>query len=50
MHQALRKTSRPVKNVLLDHTFVAGIGNIYACEICFAAALILNGGRSGSAW
>jgi formamidopyrimidine-DNA glycosylase len=30
-----RKTARPVKNVLLDHTFVAGIGNIYACEILF---------------
>jgi len=35
MHQAFRKTSRPIKTVLLDHTFVAGIGNIYACEILF---------------
>lgn len=31
----LAKTKRPVKNVLLDHTFVAGIGNIYSCEILF---------------
>jgi formamidopyrimidine-DNA glycosylase len=35
MREAFRKTVRPIKNVLLDHTFVAGIGNIYACEILF---------------
>ncbi len=35
MQEYFHKTSRPVKNVLLDHTFVAGIGNIYACEILF---------------
>lgn len=35
MREAFRKTIRPVKNLLLDHTFVAGIGNIYACEILF---------------
>ncbi len=35
MHKAFRKTLRPIKNVLLDHTFVAGIGNIYACEVLF---------------
>jgi formamidopyrimidine-DNA glycosylase len=33
--EKFRKTVRPVKNVLLDHTFVAGIGNIYACEILY---------------
>ncbi len=39
MHEAFRKTTRPIKNVLLDHTFVAGIGNIYACEILFRSRL-----------
>lgn len=32
---SLKKTTRPIKNVLMDHTFVAGIGNIYASEILF---------------
>ena len=31
--------SRPIKNFLLDARVVAGIGNIYACEILFAARL-----------
>lgn len=31
--------SRPIKNFLLDARLVAGIGNIYACEILFAAGL-----------
>jgi formamidopyrimidine-DNA glycosylase len=35
MREAFKRTTRPIKNVLLDHTFVAGIGNIYACEILF---------------
>jgi formamidopyrimidine-DNA glycosylase len=35
MRRAFLKSGRPVKNLLLDHTFVAGIGNIYACEILF---------------
>ena len=39
MRGAFRKTIRPVKNVLLDHTFVAGIGNIYACEVLFRSRL-----------
>ncbi len=29
----------PLKAMLLDQTFLAGIGNIYADEICFACAL-----------
>jgi formamidopyrimidine-DNA glycosylase len=33
--QYTRGGKRPIKNLLLDHTFVAGIGNIYACEILF---------------
>ena len=35
----LKKTKRPIKNILLDHTFVAGIGNIYACEILFRSGI-----------
>ncbi len=34
-----RGRSRPIKNFLLDARVVAGIGNIYACEILFAAGL-----------
>ncbi len=34
-----RHSKRPIKNLLLDHTFVAGIGNIYACEILFRAGI-----------
>lgn len=30
------KSNKPIKEVLLDQSFVAGIGNIYADEICFA--------------
>jgi formamidopyrimidine-DNA glycosylase len=35
MRETFQHKTRPIKNVLLDHTFVAGIGNIYACEILF---------------
>jgi formamidopyrimidine-DNA glycosylase len=38
MEQA-KGRSRPIKNFLLDARVVAGIGNIYACEILFAAGL-----------
>jgi formamidopyrimidine-DNA glycosylase len=31
--------TRPLKNFLLDGRILAGIGNIYACEIMFAAGL-----------
>lgn len=31
--------NKPLKEVLLDQSFVAGIGNIYADEICFAIGL-----------
>jgi formamidopyrimidine-DNA glycosylase len=36
---ALKNTKRPVKAVLLDQTVVAGVGNIYADEACFAARI-----------
>ncbi|MDO4500016.1 MAG: DNA-formamidopyrimidine glycosylase [Erysipelotrichaceae bacterium] len=32
----LSKKNKPIKEVLLDQSFVAGVGNIYADEICFA--------------
>ncbi|HKB01685.1 MAG TPA: bifunctional DNA-formamidopyrimidine glycosylase/DNA-(apurinic or apyrimidinic site) lyase, partial [Gemmataceae bacterium] len=35
----LKRTRRPVKAVLLDQTVVAGVGNIYADEACFAARI-----------
>lgn len=34
-----RYSKRPIKNLLLDHTFVAGVGNIYACEILFRCGI-----------
>ncbi len=34
-----RGRTRPLKNFLLDGRVLAGIGNIYACEIMFAAGL-----------
>jgi formamidopyrimidine-DNA glycosylase len=34
-----RGRSRPIKNFLMDARILAGIGNIYACEILFAARL-----------
>ena len=36
---ALKGTKRPVKAVLMDQTVVAGVGNIYADEACFAARI-----------
>jgi formamidopyrimidine-DNA glycosylase len=44
---ALKITRRPVKVVLLDQTVVAGVGNIYADEACFAARI--DPRREGSA-
>lgn len=34
-----RGRSRPIKNVLMDQAFIAGLGNIYASEILFRAAV-----------
>lgn len=36
---ALAATRRPIKAALLDQTIVAGVGNIYADEACFAAKI-----------
>lgn len=35
----LKDKTKPIKEELLNQSFVAGIGNIYADEICFAAHL-----------
>jgi formamidopyrimidine-DNA glycosylase len=39
LHQALLKRHRQIKPLLLDQTFVAGIGNIYADEALYLAQL-----------
>jgi len=37
--ETARGRTRPLKNFLLDGRIMAGIGNIYACEVMFAAGL-----------
>jgi formamidopyrimidine-DNA glycosylase len=37
LKQALHRKSAPIKNVLLDQSIVAGLGNIYVCEILYRA-------------
>jgi formamidopyrimidine-DNA glycosylase len=44
--QQLTKTRRTLKAILLDQRVVAGVGNIYADESCFAARL--HPGRGGA--
>lgn len=39
LEEQARGRTRPIKNFLLDGRVLAGIGNIYACEILFAARL-----------
>lgn len=39
LKQALAKKTTPIKPLLLNHQFVAGIGNIYASEILFASRI-----------
>ena len=43
LRQLAADKNRPIKNFLMDSRVVAGIGNIYACEILFHAGL--NPGR-----
>jgi len=35
-----RYPCRPIKQILMDQTLIAGIGNIYADESCFAAGIL----------
>jgi len=37
--QRFKKTSHPIKHVLLDQSIIAGIGNIYASEILFYSSI-----------
>jgi len=39
MNEALKRRNVAIKTVLMDHTFVAGIGNIYASEILFRSGI-----------
>ena len=39
LREIARKRRLPVKSFLLDQRLIAGIGNIYACEILFAAGI-----------
>lgn len=39
LQKRLAKTRRPIKTSLLDQTLVAGLGNIYADEVLFQAAI-----------
>lgn len=34
-----KKSSRPIKTVLLDQSIISGLGNIYADEVCFMSGL-----------
>lgn len=39
VYQRIHKSDIPIKHLLLDQTIMAGIGNIYANEICFAMGI-----------
>lgn len=39
LHELTRKSITPIRNWLLDQRFVVGVGNIYACEALFRAAV-----------
>jgi len=39
LRESMRNRKRKIKSILLDQTVIAGIGNIYADEILFAAAI-----------
>lgn len=39
IYNKIHKSSLPIKTLLLDQTIMAGIGNIYANEICFSLGI-----------
>lgn len=39
LHKALQRKSMPIKNALLDQRIVAGLGNIYVCEILYRSGI-----------
>ena len=42
LYLKLKNVSKPIKSLLLDQSFVAGIGNIYADEILYEAKIMPN--------
>lgn len=46
LKRKIANSRKPIKELLLDQSIVAGIGNIYSDEICFAAKILPY--RSGS--
>jgi len=47
LKQALHKRTMPIKTALLDQSVVAGLGNIYVCEILYRAKVnpVLNANK-----
>lgn len=39
LFQAVQTSKRPIKSLLMDHTIVVGVGNIYAAEALFLAGI-----------
>jgi len=39
LHRQSRKLKKPIKNYLMDHTKIVGVGNIYATEALFKASI-----------
>lgn len=39
LQKALMKKTAPIKNALLDQSVIAGLGNIYVCEILYRAGI-----------
>ncbi|MDY2888774.1 MAG: DNA-formamidopyrimidine glycosylase [Candidatus Caccosoma sp.] len=39
LYNKFKKNNKPIKTCLLDQSIIAGIGNIYADEICFACKI-----------
>ena len=40
LEKILKKSSAPIKNVLLNQKLISGIGNIYACESLFDSGIL----------
>jgi len=39
LYQSWKRVRRPIKQVLMDNQFLAGLGNIYAAEVCWECGL-----------
>ena len=39
LHERLIKRKTPMKNILMDQTLIAGLGNIYVCEALFSSRI-----------